>query len=156
MIRNVSKAIIIDGGRVLLNRHEGADIGVYYSMPGGGQNKYETIEECLVRECAEETGYSVVPGDCVAIYEEIYASEETRLNMPKHSHKVMHIFRCSLSGEERGEATETDSGQLGSEWVDIGALSSDKLVPPYVGENFIRLIETEHPIYLGTHYIESD
>lgn len=58
-IRCESKAMIIHHGRVLLNccQHENGD--GYYNLPGGGQNVYESMEQALIREVKEETGYTV-------------------------------------------------------------------------------------------------
>ncbi len=63
-IRNSAKAVIIDKGQVLVNKHintlgemyyglpDGAE---YYDLPGGGQHQYETLEQAVTRECLEET-----------------------------------------------------------------------------------------------------
>ena len=77
-IRNDAKAIILDGNRILLNKCHAPQMGDYFSLPGGGQNQYETMEEAVVRECLEETGYTVVPEAFVALYEEIYTCEAVR------------------------------------------------------------------------------
>lgn len=40
-IRNAAKAIIIDNGKVLLNKYIGKCNEIYYDLPGGGQNQFE-------------------------------------------------------------------------------------------------------------------
>ena len=59
-VRSAAKAIILRDGKVLLNccRTEAGE--VYYDLPGGGQKAYEPMEETVVREVAEETGYDAV------------------------------------------------------------------------------------------------
>ena len=75
-IRNSVKGIIIDGGKILLNKsknilghvHHGIPQGmIYYELPGGGQEQYESLEEALGRECLEETGYTARPQRLLAI-----------------------------------------------------------------------------------------
>ena len=56
-IRCASKAIIIEKGFVLLNRCKGEDGDIYYDLPGGGQKQYESMEQTVIREVKEETGY---------------------------------------------------------------------------------------------------
>ena len=60
-IRSTAKAIIVQNGKILLNKCVDEKNGDYYTLPGGGQNTFESLSETLVRECLEETGYSVSP-----------------------------------------------------------------------------------------------
>ena len=50
-IRSTVKAIIINDNKVLLNRCFDENNGYYYSLPGGGQNQYETLHDAIIREC---------------------------------------------------------------------------------------------------------
>ena len=56
-IRNTAKAIIIKDGCVLLNKCAHRNGTPYYDLPGGGQHPYEPLEEGVLREVREETGY---------------------------------------------------------------------------------------------------
>ena len=58
-IRCASKAIILENDSVLLNRCKRVDGTIYYDLPGGGQKIYENLEQALIREVKEETGYDV-------------------------------------------------------------------------------------------------
>ena len=149
-IRNAAKAIILHENKVLLNQIRRKDFGAYYSLPGGGQNQYETMEEAVVRECLEETGYSVRPEALVAVLEEIYLSERFRKEHPDYSHKIFHIFRCSLLSMEKAAPTELDANQTGCVWVNINDVPSIKLFPVRVRERFPELVKTERPLYLGS------
>ena len=44
-VRSTVKAIILHEGKVLLNRCRDANNGEYFSLPGGGQEQYETMAE---------------------------------------------------------------------------------------------------------------
>ena len=52
-IRNSVKAIIIQDGKLLCNENEDAR-GIFYCVPGGGQEYQESLTDALVRECMEE------------------------------------------------------------------------------------------------------
>ena len=57
-IRCAAKALIVKDGRLLLNRCRRSDGGVYYDLPGGGQNLFESMEDAVIREVREEAGLS--------------------------------------------------------------------------------------------------
>ena len=44
-IRCAAKALIVRDGWLLLNRCRRSDGAVYYDLPGGGQNPFESMEE---------------------------------------------------------------------------------------------------------------
>jgi 8-oxo-dGTP diphosphatase len=128
-IRSVAKALIVHEEKILLNQCKGEKNGIYYSLPGGGQNQYETLEEAIIRECREETGYEVIPVRFAALFEEIYGDEELRINWPDYSHRIYHIFLCKLASEERANPTEMDLSQTASEWVELPSLAEKKILP---------------------------
>ncbi len=152
-IRDAAKAIIIKDDMILLNKHSDLVFGEYYTLPGGGQNQYETIKEAVHRECLEETGYNVKVGKFVGLYEEIYTSEELREKFPEYSHKIFHIYRCSLKSEEVKAPTELDSSQVKSEWIKVEDLTKSRIIPVAIEEVILDLVNTEYPIDLGSHYI---
>ena len=54
-IRCSAKALILDEGRLLLNKCV-SHAGVYYTLPGGGIEPGETPEQAVLRELKEECG----------------------------------------------------------------------------------------------------
>lgn len=153
-IRNAAKAIILHDNKILLDKCYAPDIGNYFVLPGGGQNQYETMEDALVRECLEETGYTVIPETFIALYEEIYTHEAIREKYPDYSHKIFHIFRCSLADKAKVAPSEQDSWQLDCIWINLDNVSSLNLMPICVRENIQHLIHPISPLYLGSHYID--
>ena len=149
-IRNAAKAIIVHEGKVLLNRYRTPEADTYYALPGGGQNQYETMEEAVIRECLEETGYTVLPETLVAVHEVICTTPQFRIKHPDYAHKIFHVFRCSLASLEKNVPTEPDSNQAGCVWVDITDIPSIHLYPPHVHERFPELLTVDHPLYLGS------
>lgn len=153
-IRNAAKAIVIHNGKLLLNKCHSPRFGAFYTIPGGGQHQYETLEEAVVREVLEETGYTVIPEAFAALYEEIYCSGEVRAAYPDYAHKIFHIFRCRLSGENQATPSELDDNQTGCMWVDIGEAASLPIRSACIGENIVRLCHGDVPVYLGSHALE--
>ena len=152
-IRNTAKAIIVHNNKILLDRCHTPDIGNFFTLPGGGQHQYETLEEALVRECLEETGYTVTVKAFVSLYEEIYTSESIRESHPDYAHKILHIFKCGLANEIKIDPSEQDDGQLECVWLDINEIESIKLLPACVADHIHALIHSKTPLYLGSHFI---
>ena len=152
-IRNAAKAIIVHENKVLFNLSHRPDLGEYCLLPGGGQNQYETMEEAVIRECLEETGYSVRPEALCAVFEEIYTSEDFRREHPDYAHKIFHIFKCSLSSQTQVTPTELDAHQKGCVWVDINEIDSIRLYPKRVHERFHEIMQADAPLYLGSESV---
>lgn len=152
-IRDTAKAMIIRDGSILLNRCMGPYNGEYYSLPGGGQNQYETVEQALIRECLEETGHKVKVLRFAAFCEEISMDEEYREKHPDYTHKLYHIFICEIEQENYSEPTEVDDMQLGSEWISLRELGTIKLLPALLGKNIGKLLEQDKAEFLGSEQI---
>jgi len=155
-IRSTAKALIVRDGKILLNSCFDSYNGIYYSLPGGGQNQYETMEQALIRECLEETGHKVRIERFAALCEEISMSEEYREMYPYYSHKIYHIFLCGIEQENAEEPTELDSEQTGSEWIGFQELSGIKLLPTLLGKNIKSILGMDMPFYLGSERIEKN
>jgi ADP-ribose pyrophosphatase YjhB (NUDIX family) len=152
-VRSTAKAILIDRDKVLLNRCRDRHNGEYYTLPGGGQQACETLDEALVRECREETGYTVTPQRFAALIEEICDDPDFRETHPQYVHKMLHIFVCTLASAERLPPTEEDSAQIASEWVDFTQLPGIRLLPEAVGQALPRMVAEEGPLFLGSWHV---
>jgi len=152
-IRSTAKAIIINKDKVLLNKCFDKYNGDYYSLPGGGQNTYETLHEAVIRECLEETGYCIIPKRFTALCEEICESPETKELYPEYIHKMYHIFVCELADDIVKKPTEIDDMQICSEWVDIENFNKIRLLPNTLNDNIEKMIRSEIPMFLGAERI---
>lgn len=162
-IRNSAKAVIIDKGQVLVNKHintlgemyyglpDGAE---YYDLPGGGQHQYETLEQAVTRECLEETGYNVKVERLLAVYEEISLNKDFRSYYEQYAHVLYFVFLCSLKDTERQPYTELDIDMVEAQWVDINKISEMPVYPRIIGSSLISLLESENPQFLGSDYAD--
>ncbi|MFL0247290.1 NUDIX domain-containing protein [Candidatus Clostridium stratigraminis] len=153
-IRSTAKAIIINKGKVLLNKCFDEYNGEYYSLPGGGQHTYETLQEAIIRECLEETGYSVIPKIFAALCEEICENPKTKELYPEYIHKMYHIFICELRNETAKKPIEIDDMQVSSEWINIEDLDKIRLLPKVLNENIGKIISDQIPMFIGSEHIK--
>ncbi len=151
-VRSTAKGVLIHEGKVLLNRCRDEFNGDYYSLPGGGQEQYETLAEAIRREMLEETGYPVRVGRFAALFEEICDDEECRRTYPQYCHKMYHIFVCSPEGGERCVPTERDSSQLSCEWVRVEDLPRAHILPEAVARVLPAICAGEGPFFLGSEH----
>jgi ADP-ribose pyrophosphatase YjhB (NUDIX family) len=158
-VRTVVKALIIDNGKILVNKNvstlgdtwPGFPNGmVHYDLPGGGQNRYETLTEALLRECLEETGYAVAADRLVAVFEEISVSDLVRRHHERHAHRIYFIYTCHLTGGPVLTPTERDFDMVESEWVEISKAKDLPLYPTAVRENLEEIIASDGIIFLGS------
>ena len=81
--RTASRAIITDGKRYLLIYSKYGD----YKFPGGGREEGESLEDTVIREVMEETGYRVIR-DSIKKYIEVLerrkGEREDLLEMDSH------------------------------------------------------------------------
>jgi 8-oxo-dGTP diphosphatase len=74
----VSAAIFRDG-RVLIVRRGRPPAHGLYTLPGGGVELGETLEEAVIREVREETGLEIAPVDLVGFRQAIARDAEGRV-----------------------------------------------------------------------------
>ena len=149
-IRSSVKAVIVNDDKILLNKCSGKNSGEYYTLPGGGQHKYESLYEAVIRECKEETGYEIKPLKLIGLSEAICSDEKTRKNAPEYSHKIYHIFLCELINNELRLPTEQDSTQIGIEWIDINTLNEIRLFPSDFAEQIMNVLNGTVPVFWGS------
>ena len=143
-VRNSAKAIVVNDGKILVNRCV-SKFGEYYALPGGGQHTGEMLNETVKRELLEETGYSVIPQRLSGIYERICEGRRDG-----NSHKIYFIFLCRLESAERRAPTEKDRFQTGCEWIDLKDAHRKNLFPRAIRDNLSGLIDQGSTIFIGS------
>ena len=145
-VRVSAKAIVIRGGRVLLMRARDA-AGTYYLLPGGGVKSGETLHGAVVRECLEETGILVRPGEARYIRDYIAANHEFS-GVNRGFHQVELMFKCVFI-KRAGKAHAPDQSQTGSAWIPLSRLGKIRLYPSLLKILISPAGKLRGPIYLG-------
>ena len=146
-LRNSVKAIIVEGGRLLVVRkRRGRD--EYCVLPGGAQRPGEKLADTLVREVREEVGATVQVGDLKHVRDYIssqheFAGEDAGL------HQVEFWFECRLLDRPGAVAqSEPDRRQIGVEWIALADLATC----PLYRRTLVDILIGKHknpPVYLG-------
>ena len=91
-----------------------------WTLPGGGQNFGETLEQTVAREVLEETGFTVHVGSLVSHGSVIWQAPE----------KDIHSFQFLFSATVRsGEITHEIGGSTDhAAWVELESISCDNAV----------------------------
>ncbi len=161
-IRNAAKAIIVHNNKILINKNQNSlgdmcyglpNRAIYYDLPGGGQNQYETLDEAVKRECLEETGYTIAVDRLAAIYEEISMNKRFRSEYEQYAHKVYFIFICRLVDESIKPVTEKDLDMLASEWVNIENMKDIPLYPEIVNKKLDLMLNLKFTLHFGSEHI---
>jgi len=148
-IRSSAKALIVRNDKLLVTQCITEAGTVYYDLPGGAQNQYETMEEALVREVAEETGYQIKVTRFAGIAEEISDNPVIRERYPDYSHRILHIFHAELEVLEQTAQVELDPDQIGYGWIPIKDLDSVHLYTEALNGRMTELLKKDIPVYFG-------
>jgi len=141
-IRNAAKAIIIEDDKILLIKHKNN----YYTLPGGGQNHNETLEEALKRECLEEIGGEVQVKEVRFITEYIGDRHEDSIH-DEGFHQLDVFFECDLIGHVAlDEANQMDETQEDVKWIPLDDLDTIVLYPKTLIHHIKGISKS---IYLG-------
>jgi mutator protein MutT len=108
-------AIVMDGDRVLLIKRAHEPLKGQWSLPGGGVEVGETLEQATAREVREETGLDVEVGPIVDVIDRI--ARDTSGGVEHHF--VLVDFVCRPSGGTLCCASDADA----AEWVAVDALA---------------------------------
>ena len=138
-VRTSAKALVIRDGCMLAVKLRDRD-GVFYIMPGGGQNAGELLPETVEREVAEETGIRVKAGDVAFVIEGAQGERD---------HRVDIVIRCGYEGPCAAEQ-RPDHNQIGTEWLRIDTLNKAPLYPSRLRRAVMNLYAGKPaPVYLG-------
>jgi ADP-ribose pyrophosphatase len=147
-IRNSAKALIIENGKLLVTVNKD-QFGIFYLLPGGGQEIGETLQEALKRECTEEISADVEIGELKYIREYIGKNHEFA-QWDSDIHQIEFMFLCSLKpGVELCPGTVPDEMQTGVEWLDISKLDGYRLYPKSLSKVVKGNGELSPIVYLG-------
>lgn len=139
-VRNSSKALIIEEGRMLAIKMRDHD-EEWYIMPGGGQEAGELLPDAVCREVAEETGIEVAVKELAFVIEGAHGEA---------FHRVDFVFLCKYIGGLSDVVPRRDHNQTGCDWLDIQTLNHSKLYPSKLRRQIMNLYEGKpYKVYLG-------
>lgn len=145
------KAIIIKDNQVLTIKKMGKAGDYHHLLPGGGQEKGETIIEALQRECREEIGVEVVINKMQFVREYISANH-SRDKYHHNFHQVELMFTCHLqTGETLKAGSNPDTNQVDIVWVNLQELDNISFLPSALKHHLTNetSLTAPMPIYLG-------
>ena len=147
-IRTAARALIIEEGKLLTIKMRDPS-GIFYILPGGGQQHGETLHQALAREVREEIGVPVEIGPFAYIREYIGKNHAFR-SSHANFHQVECIFHCSLQTHEGlGTGTEHDKKQIGLEWIPLLEIKERRLLPERIKAFFTPSGFVPQNSYLG-------
>ncbi|MBR4428933.1 MAG: NUDIX domain-containing protein [Clostridia bacterium] len=145
-IRCSAKALILDEGRLLLNKCV-SHAGVYYTLPGGGMHDGEILTEAVKREVMEETGLTVTPMRLSCVFERVTQNAQGAVS----AHKMYFVFLCRPDKDVPvREPAERDLYQVGMEWLTLRQASEAPLFPRVIRDNLPALIDYGETLFLGS------
>ena len=107
-------AVIVHEGKVVLIRRRFEPLAGQWSLPGGAVEVGETLEGCVAREMAEETGLQVDVGPVIEVFDRITRDPDGRIRY----HFVLVDYLCwpvagtLRPGSDVDDAVLVDPGDL--------------------------------------------
>ncbi|MBO9042646.1 NUDIX hydrolase [Curtobacterium flaccumfaciens] len=131
--RLAAYGVITDGDRVLLAKLRHPDAGTW-TLPGGGVEFDETVEQAVVREIREETGYEAQAGSLLGVRHHIVPAERRIHANGRPMKAVQVVFRATINGGALRH--ELDGSTDESRWIPVAELPHHRhglLVPIALG-----------------------
>lgn len=131
---DVVYALILKEGKVLMVKNKKYN---NWTLPGGGVEKEETLEQAAIREVWEETGLTVEIGKLLAVNETFRQKE--------NNHVLFFTFSTEVIDGE--VAIQDKDGILDVQWKDIDEANEEL---PYYAGGIEKLLEESIPyVYQG-------
>jgi ADP-ribose pyrophosphatase YjhB (NUDIX family) len=112
-------ALIYDVDRILLVQRGKEPLAGYWSLPGGGVESGERLEDAVIREVFEETGLHVSADSLATVFERIMPDENSRCEY----HYVLIDFYCSITGGELHPGSDSADAR----WFPLSELTNLQL-----------------------------
>ncbi|KNB73066.1 NUDIX domain-containing protein [Brevibacillus reuszeri] len=142
-MRSAARVLLSQDDHFLAVKYKEKD-RVFYALPGGGQEKGESLHTNLQRECQQELGINIKIGELLFVRE--WFNEELGV------HQIEFIFECTPHGKIIEIKSEIpDPNQIGIEWLPISDMVN-YIYPLRMREHLLAMFEGHANIvsvYLG-------
>ena len=99
-------AVIVQDGQVLIVKRKFEPLAGQWSLPGGGVELGETLEDSIVREMLEETGLDIEVGPVIEVFDRITRDDDGTVRY----HFVLVDYLCwPVGGELRASSDVADA-----------------------------------------------
>ena len=99
-------AVIVQDGQVLIVKRKYEPLAGQWSLPGGGVELGETLEDSIVREMLEETGLDIEVGPVIEVFDRITRDDDGTVRY----HFVLVDYLCwPVGGELRASSDVADA-----------------------------------------------
>ena len=99
-------AVIVQDGKVLIVKRKYDPLAGQWSLPGGGVELGETLEDSIVREMREETGLDIEVGPVIEVFDRITRDSSGKVTY----HFVLVDYLCwPVGGELRAGSDVADA-----------------------------------------------
>lgn len=117
--RLAAYGVVVRDGRVLLAMQRFPEAGTW-ALPGGGVEFDETVEDAVVREFMEETGYEVAVDGLLGIRHHVVPAERRMHENGRPMKAVQVVFRVRVTGGELRD--EVDGSTERAAWIRVAGL----------------------------------
>ena len=99
-------AVIVADGKVLIVKRKYDPLAGQWSLPGGGVELGETLEDSIVREMPEETGLDIEVGPVIEVFDRITRDDDGQVRY----HFVLVDYLCwPVGGELQASSDVADA-----------------------------------------------
>ncbi|RED45800.1 NUDIX domain-containing protein [Aestuariispira insulae] len=145
-VRNAVRAVILEGGRLLVQHKFYADGRERFVLPGGAPEGGETLEQGLKRECREEIGADITVLRLLHVADFLKPRETDPVT---YRQQVEFLFLCQLpEGYVAGNGPHPDKHQQAVLWLPVAELCHKNFFPGGLSRLLSKPIQAE-PVYLG-------
>lgn len=129
--RLTTDGILVSDSKILLVKRIWDPFKGEYALPGGFVEYGETVEQCVLREVEEETGYETGIERLLGVY--------SSLDRDPRGHTVSVVFVLSLKGGTLSDSDETHTEWLMLEKIPPLAFDHDEILADY-----LRMMRKKH------------
>jgi 8-oxo-dGTP diphosphatase len=112
--------IVIKDNKILLSKQWDG-----YDFPGGGVEIQETVDQALIREFHEETGFDIKVGKIISCHSSFFKF----LDINKYSNTILIYYLCKITGGQISKEFLDEHEQQYAdlpEWIDIDQIDKIK------------------------------